>query len=92
MKHALPGLLLLASTACHVEEAVTQGKLDRIADKCGLDRSGLKLTGKRGLQFQPDPSTKFDVVDCTLTELKRAKFPDMKMGFVGNERYEAETK
>ncbi|MBO9576219.1 MAG: hypothetical protein J7494_10810 [Sphingobium sp.] len=64
--------------------------MDAIADECGLPRSTLKLIGKDRLQFQPPENAKYEAVDCALKKLKEAKFPGMKMGFVGNERYSNE--
>jgi biopolymer transport protein ExbD len=37
------------------------------------------------LQFQPDPATRYDVVDQTLADIKRSNVT--KLGFVGNEQY-----
>jgi biopolymer transport protein ExbD len=37
------------------------------------------------LQFEPDPQTRYVVVDNVLAIIKRSKVT--KMGFVGNERY-----
>lgn len=37
------------------------------------------------LQFQPDPATRYEVVDQTLALIKRSNVS--KLGFVGNEQY-----
>jgi len=78
-------------SGCAATTELAQSQFDAIADKCGLPRSALKLRGKDELQFQPPQDTKYEAVDCTLTELKAIKFP-IKIGFVGNELYPEEAK
>lgn len=67
-----------------------QSALDRISDKCGLDRSALRLIGADTVQFQPNFETKFEAIDCALAEIKKARFPNMKMGFLGNDNEDLE--
>jgi biopolymer transport protein ExbD len=43
------------------------------------------MTPEPELQFEPDPQTRYVVVDNMLAVIKRSKIT--KMGFVGNERY-----
>jgi hypothetical protein len=65
-----------------------QAALDRIADKCGVARSTFKLVGDDELHIKPDPTEKYERVDCALSGLRVARLP-VKMGFVGNEYYVA---
>jgi len=51
-------------------------------------QQSLRLPVEPELQFQPDPATRYDVVDQTLAEIKRSNIT--KLGFVGNERYSAD--
>jgi predicted component of type VI protein secretion system len=92
LKYLLALLLLSTTAGCSANNEVSQSQLDSIADKCGLQRSSLKLVGKDELQLQPNPASQYEAVDCALTELKRAKFPNLKMGFVGHEQYQPEAK
>ncbi|WP_174280431.1 ExbD/TolR family protein [Sphingomonas bacterium] len=52
--------------------------------KSYLDQSAT-LNPEPELQFQPDPQTRYEVVDQTLAVIKRS--PVTKLGFVGNEQY-----
>ena len=45
----------------------------------------VKMNPEPELQFEPDPQTRYVVVDNVLAIIKRSKVS--KMGFVGNERY-----
>lgn len=49
-----------------------------------LDQSAA-MSPEPELQFQPDPATRYDVVDQTLADIKRSNVT--KLGFVGNEQY-----
>ena len=49
-----------------------------------LDQSAA-MSPEPELQFQPDPATRYAVVDETLAEIKRSNVT--KLGFVGNEQY-----
>jgi biopolymer transport protein ExbD len=44
-----------------------------------------KMTPEPELQFEPDPQSRYVIVDDVLAVIKRSKVT--KMGFVGNERY-----
>ena len=68
-----------------------QATLNAIADGCGLGRSGMKLRNGDELQFQPDPSSSYESVDCALSKLKGVLGMG-KMGFVGNEAFVEEKK
>jgi hypothetical protein len=82
---ALMSVLISLCGACtDPVRAERIGKLNEIADLCGLPRSVFELRGTDELLFQPSPETRYQAVDCALTELKKTGFP-MKMGFVGNE-------
>jgi biopolymer transport protein ExbD len=45
----------------------------------------VRMNPEPELQFEPDPQTRYVVVDNVLAIIKRSKVT--KMGFVGNERY-----
>jgi hypothetical protein len=60
--------------------------LHSIADRCHLPRSSLTLNDD-GLHFKPDPSTKYDRIDCALKRLKKVDGLPMKVGFVSSESY-----
>ena len=47
--------------------------------------STTRMNPEPELQFEPDPQTRYVVVDDVLAIIKRSKVT--KMGFVGNERY-----
>ena len=49
-----------------------------------LDQSAA-MTPEPELQFQPDPATRYSVVDQTLADIKRSNIT--KLGFVGNEQF-----
>ncbi|MEH3103368.1 MAG: biopolymer transporter ExbD [Sphingomonas phyllosphaerae] len=49
-----------------------------------LDQSAA-MSPEPELQFQPDPATRYDVVDQALADIKRSNVT--KLGFVGNEQY-----
>lgn len=82
--------ICLALPSCAGAKEVAQSDLDAISDSCHLDRSAMQLEEKNTLRFQPPADTKFEALDCALRKLKEAKFSNMKMGFVGNERYDPE--
>ncbi|MDX3900885.1 MAG: biopolymer transporter ExbD [Sphingobium sp.] len=48
-------------------------------------QQSLRLPVEPELQFQPNPQTRYVVVDEVLAEIKRAQVT--KLGFVGNEQY-----
>ena len=49
-----------------------------------LDQSAA-MTPEPELQFQPDPQSRYEIVDQTLAAIKRSNVT--KLGFVGNEQY-----
>ena len=58
--------------------------IDRVALRQYLQQS-VQMTPEPQLEFEPDQSTRYVVVDDVLAAIKRAKVT--KLGFVGNERY-----
>ncbi|HZV17393.1 MAG TPA: biopolymer transporter ExbD [Sphingobium sp.] len=58
--------------------------IDRLVLRQYLDQT-VQMTPEPELQFEPDQSTRYVVVDEVLATIKRAKVT--KLGFVGNERY-----
>ena len=47
--------------------------------------STVRMAVEPELQFEPDPQSRYEVVDDVLSIIKRSKVT--KLGFVGNERY-----
>ena len=84
----LPVVILFAG--CANARPLTQAELDVMADSCGLPHSAMILHGKNVLQFQPPENASVEAIGCALQKIKESKFPDLKMGFVGNERYSNE--
>lgn len=82
------GVFPLAS--CAKTKPLSQAQFDGIADGCGLPRSAVVLNGEDEILFQPPQDAKYEAVDCALKKLKEVKFPGMKLGFIGNERYSNE--
>ena len=66
-----------------------QQALNRIADQCRLARATFELIGDDELHVKPEPTARYQSVDCALQKLKESKLP-VKMGFVGNEIYAPE--
>jgi len=58
--------------------------IDKLVLRQYLDQT-VQMTPEPELQFEPDQSTRYVVVDEVLAIIKRAKVT--KLGFVGNERY-----
>jgi len=58
--------------------------IDRVTLRQYLQQS-VQMTPEPQLEFEPDQSTRYVVVDDVLASIKRAKVT--KLGFVGNERY-----
>lgn len=58
--------------------------IDKLVLRQYLDQT-IQMTPEPELQFEPDQSTRYLVVDEVLAIIKRAKVT--KLGFVGNERY-----
>ncbi|OJY67042.1 MAG: biopolymer transporter ExbD [Sphingobium sp. 66-54] len=58
--------------------------IDKLVLRQYLDQT-VQMTPEPELQFEPDQSTRYLVVDEVLAIIKRAKVT--KLGFVGNERY-----
>jgi len=58
--------------------------IDRLVLRQYLDQT-TQMTPEPELQFEPDQSTRYVVVDEVLAVIKRAQVT--KLGFVGNERY-----
>ncbi|SRR5690606_28919034 len=59
-------------------------QIDKLTLRQYLD-STVQMQPEPELQFEPDPQTRYVVVDEVLAIIKRAKVT--KLGFVGNERY-----
>jgi hypothetical protein len=66
-----------------------QAALYQIADRCGLPRSSVPLTGEAELHFTPPPDAKYESVDCALSAMRKSNLL-LKMGFVGTEYYSNE--
>jgi len=60
------------------------GVIDKLTLRQYLDAT-LRMNPEPELQFEPDPQSRYVVVDEVLAIIKRSKVT--KMGFVGNERY-----
>ena len=58
--------------------------IDKVTLRQYLDQT-VRMEPEPELQFEPDPQTRYVVVDDVLAIIKRAEVS--KMGFVGNERY-----
>jgi biopolymer transport protein ExbD len=58
--------------------------IDKLTLRQYLDAT-TRMNPEPELQFEPDPQTRYIVVDSVLAIIKRSKVT--KMGFVGNERY-----
>ena len=58
--------------------------VDEVTLRQYLDRSA-GMTPEPELHFQPDPESKYEVVDRTLAVIKRSAIT--KLGFIGNEQY-----
>lgn len=66
--------------------ASRQSQLRDIARACGLPVRALWLNEAGNVRLRPSPETRYEVVDCTLTQLNERGFaPHMPMGFVGAE-------
>ncbi len=70
---------------CVSERPITQDDLDKISEKCGLQRSALILEPPTQVKFQPDVEVNYKAVDCALNKIR--KIPGLEFGFVGNEVY-----
>jgi hypothetical protein len=82
----------LALLSCGNAGSITQANLDAISDKCGLKRSALTLVGADELRFQPSANESYDAVACALDAIAKVKYPNVKMGFIGNEQFAPEAK
>ncbi len=60
------------------------GVIDKLTLRQYLDAT-VRMNPEPELQFEPDPQSRYVVVDDVLAIIKRSKVS--KMGFVGNERY-----
>ena len=58
--------------------------VDEVTLRQYLDQSA-GMTPEPELHFQPDPQSKYEVVDRTLAVIKRSAIT--KLGFIGNEQY-----
>jgi biopolymer transport protein ExbD len=58
--------------------------IDKLVLRQYLDAT-VRMNPEPELQFEPDPQTRYVVVDNVLAIIKRSKVT--KMGFIGNERY-----
>ena len=58
--------------------------VDEVTLRQYLDQSA-GMTPEPELHFQPDPQSKYEVVDRTLAVIKRSSIT--KLGFIGNEQY-----
>ena len=58
--------------------------VDEVTLRQYLDQSA-GMTPEPELRFQPDPQSKYEVVDRTLAVIKRSSIT--KLGFIGNEQY-----
>lgn len=58
--------------------------IDKVTLRQYLDQT-VRMEPEPELQFEPDPQSRYVVVDDVLAIIKRAEVT--KMGFVGNERY-----
>ena len=58
--------------------------VDEVTPRQYLDQSA-GMTPEPELHFQPDPQSKYEVVDRTLAVIKRSSIT--KLGFIGNEQY-----
>lgn len=58
--------------------------IDKLTLRQYLDAT-VKMNPEPELQFEPDPQSRYVVVDDVLAIIKRSKVT--KMGFIGNERY-----
>ena len=58
--------------------------VDEVTLRQYLDQSA-GMTPEPELHFQPDPESKYEVVDRTLAVIKRSAIT--KLGFIGNEQY-----
>jgi hypothetical protein len=91
---AIAALLLLPAVACTKASnpvsppetrAERNAALDRIAERCGVDRSVLTLVGDDELRLRPTPDTPYERVECVLGRLGEANVDSNQIGFVGNE-------
>jgi len=82
----------LALLSCGNARGTTQADLDAISNKCGLTRSALILVSADELRFQPSANESYDAVACALDAIVKAKYPNLKMGTIGNEQYVSEAK
>jgi biopolymer transport protein ExbD len=60
------------------------GVIDKLTLRQYLDAT-VRMNPEPELQFEPDPQSRYVIVDDVLAIIKRSKVT--KMGFVGNERY-----
>lgn len=61
-------------------------EITKIEAKCGVKQGTLRLDGKVGFAFNPDPDEEYEKVDCALAELRESPLSrHFKYGFVGNE-------
>ena len=66
--------------------------LNSTADQCKLARSAFEIGVKGELHLKPSPDASYPSIHCALTRLRAVKGSFSKMGFVGNETYDPETK
>jgi len=89
-------LLLLSSSvaACSTQETgrssttltAEQQVILAATSKCGLPADRLQPVGDGRVILKPDPNDDYKKIDCLLAEVGKA--PKLKLGFIGNERYE----
>lgn len=60
--------------------------LNGIAEQCHLSHEVFELRAGDRLRFKPNPSAKYEDVDCALGKLKTIR-GSIDLGFVGNESY-----
>jgi hypothetical protein len=72
--------------ASAVAPAERRAQLDRIARHCHLPASVFIIAPDGSLHFRPSSRARYQDVDCSLRGVRAGGiWPDMPMGFVGNE-------
>ena len=86
----LLGIIGLTGCASHSEvtqqhpDKLSQAQLDAISNRCGLDRSALRLDREGMLEFKPDPDAPYKAIDCALKAVRKFAMAQGRVGYIMN--------
>ena len=85
--------MLLAAAPAPADHLLVRAKLDRIADRCHLQRKVFQVSPTGSVHFRPPHSNRYEDVDCALEAMKQEGLTSrLPFAFVGSEAYEPERK